>query len=264
LDGLSLAVRRGEILGLLGPNGAGKTTAVGLVSGLLEPDGGRVSVAGSPPSSAEARRRLGVAPQALAVYDALTGRENLEFFASLHGLAGARRDELVLSALAFVGLSERASDRVSAYSGGMKRRLNLAAAVVHDPEIVILDEPTVGVDPQSRNLVLGNVLALRERGRTVVYATHYMEEAERLCDRVAIVDRGRVLALDTVERLLTAHGAGSVLVVQTAAGESRIETADPVGELARIHASAGVTSFRLERPRLEDVFLHLTGRCLRD
>ena len=264
VDRLSLRVRRGEILGLLGPNGAGKTTTVGLVSGLLEPDEGSVLVAGEAPASPRSRARLGVAPQALALYEALTGRENLEFFASLHGLAGERRKERVAAALAFVGLAERADDRASAYSGGMKRRLNLAVAVVHDPEIVVLDEPTVGVDPQSRNLVLDNVLALRARGRTVVYATHYMEEAERLCDRVAIVDRGRALAVDTVEALVAAHGAASVLVVQTAAGESRLETQDPVGDLVRLHSSRGVSAFRLERPRLEDVFLHLTGRRLRD
>jgi ABC-2 type transport system ATP-binding protein len=222
-------------------------------------------VAGRPPSAPAARRRLGVAPQALALYDALTGRENLEFFASLHGLAGAARDEHVGSALDFVGLAERAGDRAATYSGGMKRRLNLAAALVHDPEIVVLDEPTVGVDPQSRNLVLENVLALRARGRTVVYATHYMEEAERLCDRVAIVDRGRLLALDTVDGLLAEHRSGSVLVVRTEEdGELRLETADPVGELARLHAAGRVRAFRLERPRLEDVFLHLTGRSLRD
>jgi ABC-2 type transport system ATP-binding protein len=264
VDRLSLRVRRGEILGLLGPNGAGKTTTVGLVSGLLEPDEGSLLVAGEPPASPRSRARLGVAPQALALYEALTGRENLEFFASLHGLAGERRKERVAAALAFVGLAERADDRASAYSGGMKRRLNLAVAVVHDPEIVVLDEPTVGVDPQSRNLVLDNVLALRARGRTVVYATHYMEEAERLCDRVAIVDRGQALAVDTVEALVAAHGAASVLVVQTAAGESRLETQDPVGDLVRLHSSRGVSAFRLERPRLEDVFLHLTGRRLRD
>ena len=233
VDGLSLEARGGEILGLLGPNGAGKTTTVGLATGLLEPDEGRVEVAGvGPPTAPEARRRLGVAPQALAVYEALTGRENLEFFASLHGLRGAARRERVHSALEFVGLADRASDRVSSYSGGMKRRLNLAVAIVHDPEIVLLDEPTVGVDPQSRGLVFENVLALRARGRAIVYTTHYMEEAERLCDRVAIVDHGRLIAEGTVASLLA--------------------------------AASPVRSLRDERARLEDVFLGLTGRHLRD
>jgi ABC-2 type transport system ATP-binding protein len=234
VDGLSLQVRRGEILGLLGPNGAGKTTTIGLVTGLLEPDAGRVDIEGAgPPSSPEARRRLGVAPQSLALYESLTGRENLEFFASIQGLQGEARRERVRAALFFVGLADRAADSVSGYSGGMKRRLNLAAAVLHDPEIVLLDEPTVGVDPQSRGLIFDNVLALRARGRTIVYATHYMEEAERLCDRVAIVDHGRLLALDTVDSLVAASG-----------GEEPCSSVEPA--------------------RLEDVFLRLTGRHSRD
>ena len=265
VDGLSLEVRRGEILGLLGPNGAGKTTAVGLATGLLLPDEGRVEIAGAgAPSSPAARRRLGVAPQSLALYESLTGRENLAFFGSIQGLGGQARRERVDAALAFVGLADRADERVAGYSGGMKRRLNLAAALVHDPEIVLLDEPTVGVDPQSRGLVLENVLALRERGRAIVYTTHYMEEAERLCDRVAIVDHGRLLALGTVGSLVAAHGGRSVLVAETEQGEVRLETHEPLAELNRLAASSAVRSFRVERPRLEDVFLHLTGRRLRD
>jgi ABC-2 type transport system ATP-binding protein len=265
VDGLSLEVRAGEILGLLGPNGAGKTTTVGIATGLVAPDEGRVEIGGSgPPSSVAARRRLGVAPQSLALYESLTGRENLEFLASLHGLEGAPRRERVAVALAFVSLADRADDRVSSYSGGMKRRLNLAAAVVHDPEVVLLDEPTVGVDPQSRNLVFDNVLALRARGRAIVYTTHYMEEAERLCDRVAIVDHGRLLAEGTVAELVAAYGGPGALVAETAAGEVRLVTADPLDELNRLAAAGPVHSFHVEKARLEDVFLHLTGRSLRD
>jgi ABC-2 type transport system ATP-binding protein len=235
VDGLDLEARPGEILGLLGPNGAGKTTTVSLATGLLEPDEGRVTIEGAgSPTLPPARRRLGVAPQALAVYDSLTGRENVRFFGALSGLSGRALAERVEWALDFVGLVERAGDRVAGYSGGMKRRLNLAAAVVHDPEIVLLDEPTVGVDPQSRNLVFENVLALRARGRAIVYTTHYMEEAERLCDRVAIVDHGRLLAQGSVPELLAAHGG-------------------PDGPPSRV-----------ERAGLEDVFLRLTGRRLRD
>jgi ABC-2 type transport system ATP-binding protein len=265
VDGLSLEARGGEVLGLLGPNGAGKTTTVGIATGLLAPDEGRVEIAGAgPPSSAAARRRIGVAPQSLAVYEALTGRENLEFLASLHGLEGVSRRARVDAALGFVGLADRAGDRVSAYSGGMKRRLNLAAAVVHDPEVVLLDEPTVGVDPQSRGLIFENVLALRNRGRAIVYTTHYMEEAERLCDRVAIVDHGRLLALGTVPELVAAHGGPGALVALVPAGEVRVVTDDPLGELNRLAAAHPVRSLRVERPRLEDVFLHLTGHSLRD
>jgi ABC-2 type transport system ATP-binding protein len=265
LDGLSLEARGGEILGLLGPNGAGKTTTIGIAAGLVAPDEGRVEIAGAgPPSSPEARRRLGVAPQSLALYESLTGRENLEFLASLYGLEGALRRERVDAALDFVSLADRAGDRASSYSGGMKRRLNLAAAVVHDPDVVLLDEPTVGVDPQSRSLVFENVLALRARGRAIVYTTHYMEEAERLCDRVAIVDHGRLLAVGTVAELVAAHGGPSALVAETSAGEVRLVTADPLRELNRLAVSGPVRSFRVERARLEDVFLHLTGRRLRD
>jgi len=265
VDGLSLEVRRGEILGLLGPNGAGKTTTVGLATGLLLPDEGRVEVAGAgAPSSPAARGRLGVAPQALALYESLTGRENLAFFGSIQGLKEAALRARVEEALAFVGLVDRADERVAGYSGGMKRRLNLAAAVVHDPQIVLLDEPTVGVDPQSRSLVFENVAALRGRGRAIVYTTHYMEEAERLCDRVAIVDHGRLLALGTVGSLLAEHGGRDVLVADTEEGELRVETGEPLAELNRLAAARRVRSFRVERPRLEDVFLHLTGRRLRD
>ncbi len=265
VDGLSLEVRRGEILGLLGPNGAGKTTTVGLATGLLRPDEGRVEVAGAgAPSTPAARGRLGVAPQALALYESLTGRENLAFFGSIQGVGGSALRARVEEALAFVGLVDRADERVAGYSGGMKRRLNLAAALVHDPEIVLLDEPTVGVDPQSRSLVFENVAALRGRGRTIVYTTHYMEEAERLCDRVAIVDAGRLLALGPVASLVAEHGGPDVLVADTEEGEVRVETGEPLAELNRLAASRRVRSFRVERPRLEDVFLHLTGRQLRD
>jgi ABC-2 type transport system ATP-binding protein len=265
VDGLDLEVRAGEILGLLGPNGAGKTTTVAIATGLLMPDAGRVDVAGlGSPARPEARRRLGVAPQALALYETLTGAENLAFFGSLHGLSGRDLDERVGGALAFVGLSERGGARVATYSGGMKRRLNLAAALVHDPLLVLLDEPTAGVDPQSRNLVFENVLELRHRGRAILYTTHYMEEAARLCDRVAIVDRGRLLAEGTVEDLVARHGGKVVLVAETVSGEVRLETDDPLAELQRLAARERVSSFRVERFTLEQVFLQLTGRTLRD
>ena len=181
VDGLSLAVRRGEIFGLLGPNGAGKTTTVGLAIGLLVPDEGTVDVAGlGSPREPAVRARIGLAPQALALYETLSGQENVAFFGSLYGLSGLGLDQRVRAAIEFVGLSDRRRDRVSTYSGGMKRRLNLAVALVHDPELLLLDEPTVGVDPQSRNLIFENVRHLRAAGKTIVYTTHYMEEAERL------------------------------------------------------------------------------------
>ena len=264
VDGLSLSVTRGEVLGLLGPNGAGKSTTVGLAVGLLAPDAGRIRVDGHDPRMPAARAPLGVAPQALALYDLLSGRENVRFFAQMYGLTGARLAERVEWALEFVGLTDRAADRVVGYSGGMKRRLNLAAALVHDPQLILLDEPTVGVDPQSRNQIFDNILALKRLGRTLIYTTHYMEEAERLCDRVAVIDGGKLLALGTVTELIAAHGVRPTLVVQTASGERRSETDDPLGELNRLAAEGTVLSFHMERPTLEQVFLHLTGRSLRD
>jgi ABC-2 type transport system ATP-binding protein len=225
VDGLTLAAERGEILGLLGPNGAGKSTTVGLAVGLWPPDGGAVAIDGAgDPRDPSVRRRIGVAPQSLALYDLLTGDENLRFFGEVYGLAGSRLRERVDWALEFVGLSDRRRDRVATYSGGMKRRLNLASALVHEPDLVLLDEPTVGVDPQSRNQIFENIVELKGLGRTLIYTTHYMEEAERLCDRVAIIDRGRLLALGAVPALLQQH----------------------------------------QSPSLEHMFLHLTGRSLRD
>jgi len=265
VDDLSLTVRRGEVLGLLGPNGAGKSTAVNLAVGLLAPDAGRVLIDGvGDPRSPRVRARLGVAPQALALYELLSGVENLRFFGEMYGLAGTALRNRVAWSLEFVGLTERARDRVAEYSGGMKRRLNLASALVHDPELILLDEPTVGVDPQSRNQIFENILDLRRQGGTLIYTTHYMEEAARLCDRVAIVDKGRLLALGTVDELLRTHGARPTLVAQTEHGERRIETDDPLAELNRLAAIGTVAAFQMERPTLEQVFLQLTGRSLRD
>ena len=265
VDGLSLEVRRGEVFGLLGPNGAGKTTTVAMIAGLLAPDEGSVELASlGSPRAPEVRQHIGVAPQALALYDGLSGAENVALFGQLYGLSGDALAVRVAAAIAFVGLLDRAADRVAIYSGGMKRRLNLAVALVHEPELVVLDEPTVGVDPQSRNLIFDNIRALRSQGRTVVYTTHYMEEAERLCDRVAIIDGGRLLALGTVGELTLAHGLRPVLVVEVAGEERRIPADDPLAALNALAARERVTSFRVERPDLEQVFLHLTGRHLRD
>ena len=268
VDGVTLEVGAGEIFGLLGPNGAGKSTTVHLVTGLLRPDEGEVCVGADDrdgnPAHPAARRRMGLAPQALAVYDQLTGRENLMFFGRLYGLSGPALPERVEQALTFVQLVERAGDRVGTYSGGMKRRLNLAAAIVHDPLVVLLDEPTVGVDPQSRNAIFESIQTLRRRGRTVIYTTHYMEEAARLCDRVGILDHGRLLAVDSVAGLIAAHGGPAELVVERAEGTVRVTTPDPLAELNRLAATAPVAEFRVERPSLEQVFLRLTGRHLRD
>ena len=265
VDGLSLEVRRGEILGLLGPNGAGKTTTIHMAVGLLDPDRGTVDVAGrGSPRNPEVRRLLGVAPQAIALYEALTPEENLRFFGRVQGLSGRALEDRVEWALSFAALDDRRRDRSAELSGGMKRRLNMAAALVHDPALILLDEPTVGVDPQSRNAILDRVVELRGAERAVVYTTHYMDEAARICDRIAIVDHGRMLALGTVPELVARHGGDPTLVVVEGGLERRIPTRDPAGELSRILAARRVDDFRVERADLEAVFLHLTGRRLRD
>jgi ABC-2 type transport system ATP-binding protein len=236
-----------------------------MIVGLVTPDRGRITIgdAGSP-SDPRARAAIGVAPQAIALYDELSADENLSFFASLYGLSGRARAARVDQLLEMVGLAERRRDRVSGYSGGMKRRLNMAAALLHDPQIVLLDEPTAGVDPQSRNSILELVRAIREHGRTVVYTTHYMEEAQKLCDRVAIIDHGRLLDLDTVDGLIAKHTSASVVTIERDDGDVRIETTDAVAALASHVGQPGVRGVRVERPDLETVFLHLTGRSLRD
>jgi ABC-2 type transport system ATP-binding protein len=231
VSGVSFAVERGQLVGLLGPNGAGKTTTVSMIAGLVTPDQGTVTIAGAAPSgdADPVKRRLGLVPQDLALYDELTARANLRLFGSLYGLTSRALDEAIASALALVGLADRADDRVKTYSGGMKRRLNLAAGLMHDPDILLLDEPTVGVDPQSRNAIFDNLEELKSRGKALLYTTHYMEEAERLADRLVIMDHGRVLADDTLDRL-------------------------------RERMPAGVDG----KASLESLFLTLTGRSLRD
>jgi ABC-2 type transport system ATP-binding protein len=270
LDGVSLRVEPGEILGVLGPNGAGKSTLVSLVVGLLQPDAGEVRIgpagANGPPSDPRVRRRIGLAPQSLAIYRELSGAENLEFFAALQGCPAHERDDRVEAALAFVGLRERRNDRAKTYSGGMARRLNLAAALVHEPDLLLLDEPTVGVDPQSRDLLLTNVEALREQGKAILYTTHYMQEAERICDRVAILDRGRVLAVDRTPALLAEHAGEPELWVAWGERRECFSTTDPVATLAELAAgpAGSPSAFGLSQPSLEQVFLELTGRSLRD
>ncbi|MEZ5967064.1 MAG: ABC transporter ATP-binding protein [Planctomycetota bacterium] len=229
VDGVSLTIARGECFGLLGPNGAGKTTLLSCIAGLRGDHRGSMRFSGetfTPRTRVAQRRHLGLVPQELAIYDELTAAENLGFFARVQGVAHAEVAAAVADGLALAGLADRAGDRVKTFSGGMKRRLNLAVGELHHPQLLLLDEPTVGVDPQSRNHLFECLLALKARGRTLVYTTHYMEEAERLCDRVAIMNEGKVLA---------------------------------VGTAAQLAQTAGVPG-----KNLETVFLELTGRRLRD
>jgi ABC-2 type transport system ATP-binding protein len=261
---LSLEVGRGEVFGLLGPNGAGKSTTLAMAMGLVRPDAGSVCYAelGSP-EDARARRHLGFAPQTIALYDDLTAEENLRFLARLYAVEDARRR--VAETLELVGLAQRARDRVRTFSGGMQRRLNLAAALVHAPALLLLDEPTAGVDPHSRASILDLVRRLASEGRGVVYTTHYMEEAERICDRVGVIDHGRLLDVGSVGELVARHGGRSTVVIDRADGsEERLLSAEPLKDLATALSNGDVRGVRVERPDLESVFLALTGRSLRD
>src|SRR5206468_1540078 len=211
VDDVTFSIERGQLVGLLGPNGAGKTTTVSIIAGLLSPDRGEVLVDGARlvRDTDPVKRRIGLVPQDLALYDELSARDNLRFFGALYDLAGAPLDKAIAAALDLVELGDRARDKVKTFSGGMKRRLNLAAGLLHDPDILLLDEPTVGVDPQSRNAIFDNLETLKRRGKALLYTTHYMEEAERLADRIVVIDHGRVIANDTLDGLQARAGVGA-------------------------------------------------------
>ena len=208
VDDVSLKIEKGQTLGLLGPNGAGKTTTVSMLCGLTTPDRGEVKINGRTLHGDvdPGKRKIGLVPQDLALYEELSARDNLRFFGALYGLSGADLTQALQSALELVGLADRATDRVKVFSGGMKRRLNLAAGLLHNPDILLLDEPTVGVDPQSRNAIFDNLEQLKRQGKALLYTTHYMEEAERLADRIVIIDHGKVIASDTVAGLTRGGG----------------------------------------------------------
>ncbi len=256
--GVSFSAAPGEIVGLLGPNGAGKSTTVAMLCGVVKPDRGTVSLAGEPigDDASAVKRRIGLVPQDIALHEELAAIGNLRLFGALYGVEGALLESRIADALALVGLADQARAKPSTFSGGMKRRLNIACALVHDPDVLILDEPTVGVDPQSRNAIFGNLELLRSRGKALVYTTHYMEEVERLCDRIVIMDHGKVIASETkagLHRLLPA----------TARRRLEIEGIVDDETLALL-AARGLAVKGETGASLEDVFLHLTGRELRD
>jgi ABC-2 type transport system ATP-binding protein len=286
---IDLEVRRGECLGLLGPNGAGKTTTISMAAGVVTPSRGAVEIDGIDLARRprEAKAKLGLVPQDLAIYEELTCVQNLRYFGALYGLTGAALADQIDWALGVVGLGERRGEPVKQFSGGMKRRLNLAAGLIHRPQLVILDEPTVGVDPQSRNHIFETVRQLHHGGMTVVYTSHYMEEVEALCDRVAIVDAGAIVALGRIAELVAQH-AGKGLELELAGAAEAIDGAEraaaahgvvardghvlrvvPTDGLAPLVAAiegAGATIARVEsrEANLETAFLALTGRALRD
>jgi ABC-2 type transport system ATP-binding protein len=287
LDDVSFEVQKGETFGLLGPNGAGKTTTIQLLCGLLKPDSGMVTLDGkTDPTLVEVRLSLGMVPQTLAIYEELSAEENLYLFGRIYGLSGRRLKERVKDCLEIAGLTQRSRERVSKYSGGMKRRLNMVCSLLHEPPLLLLDEPTVGVDPQSRNSIFETIENMKKQGRTIIYTTHYMEEAERLCDRVAILDYGKILDMDSVHNLITKHGGPSHVEAEFEKGLSdldkikqlidsrniqleetkiRFETSQPMESLAMLNRSGiHFQSLKVETANLEDVFLNLTGRRLRD
>lgn len=317
VDDVSFSIEEGEIFGLLGPNGAGKSTTIAMLSGLFRPTAGTARIGGLDvvKDLGRVKQLIGVVPQDLALYPTLSGRENVTFFGELYGLHGKELHQRVDEVLGYVGMVERAKDPVNAYSGGMKRRINLAAGLVNRPRLLFLDEPTVGVDPQSRNHIFESVERLnREQGMAVLYTTHYMEEAERLCARVGIIDRGKLIALDTPRQLIARLGGGIIRVgvplqddsvcqgvaslPSVAAANWAVPGLIPVDDEKRVDASSpgpaalgrpvlkvearegsdalvqvinylnqrGVPILSLEvlEPNLETVFLHLTGKSLRD
>jgi ABC-2 type transport system ATP-binding protein len=293
IEDVGFHVARGETYGLLGPNGAGKTTTIRVVCGLLAPEAGSVTVAGLPVSvtATEAKALIGYVPQEISLYPDLTARENLRFFGRLYRLSGAFLRRRVEEVLELIDLRDRGDDRVEAYSGGMKRRLNIGASLLHRPELLVLDEPTVGVDPQSRHAIMESISALRAEGLAVLYTTHYMEEAERLCDRVGIIDHGRLIAEGTHRELVSRVGERDRITLSATGalgrfaetcralpGIEQVDVADasvillaadgrallPQVLAASTAAGTSVRSVTIDEPDLEAVFLHLTGTALRE
>jgi ABC-2 type transport system ATP-binding protein len=292
VDGISFEVAEGELFGFLGPNGAGKTTTLSMISGLLKPDQGQVSVNDIDVwrSPKEAKRILGLVPQDLALYEPLTARENIMFWGSLYHVPKAQLKISMDLWLDRVGLSDRAREPVSKFSGGMKRRLNLAIGLVHNPKVVLLDEPTVGIDPQARNNILDIIRDIAREGTTILFTTHHLEEAESLCDRIAIMDHGTILQTGSVTELAQVVGDSDIVTLRGAVGAERLKTLlrqDKVTVLSAGEDSAtlslhrdgiklatllqrlgeggiDITDVSMQKPSLESVFLKLTGRELRD
>lgn len=293
VDNISFMVADGDIFGLLGPNGAGKSTTISMIASLIKPDSGQILYNGENvmQNPRALQLNLGLVPQDIALYPSLTGLENLKFWGRAYGLSGTRLSNRIDTVSAIIGIKERLSDRVKRYSGGMKRRLNIGAALLHEPKLIIMDEPTVGIDPQSRNHILDTVKQLAENGVTVVYTSHYMEEVELLCNRVCIMDNGRIIASGTKNEIIQSIGANSEIELRLSAKDNKLLQAiasakgvvsvNESGEIIRVttndekqtsreiltlagKSSANVVSYEIKRANLETVFLNLTGRALRD
>jgi ABC-2 type transport system ATP-binding protein len=295
VKGISFGVRRGDVFSLLGPNGAGKTTTIGMLSCLLQPTGGDAAVDGhsirTDPDGV--KHAIGIVPQDIALYPTLTALENLRFWGQMYGLGGRDLARRITTILDTVGLADRAKDRIESYSGGMKRRINIAAGLLHQPKLVFLDEPTVGIDPQSRRSILDMVKALNAQGMTVVYTTHYMEEAQELSQRIGIIDHGKLIALGTLDELTKLVGRKDEIELKIASEHAGPELAGALGRVQGVHSARSedhtvrltaddanaslpdviaaanacgvkVIGIDVHEPNLEAVFLHLTGRALRD
>ena len=293
VDHLNLSVERGEIFGLLGPNGAGKSTTISMIAGLLSIDQGEIRLNGISVKERplEVKRKIGLVPQDLALYEAMTAAENVTFFARLYGLRGKLLKERVQESLEFVGLQDKAKDAPSTFSGGMKRRLNIACAIMHRPDLIIMDEPTVGIDPQSRNHILESVRTLNKMGSTIIYTSHYMEEVAAISNRVAIMDQGHIIACGTEAELrervaseekivLSVSGVGPGAVEELRL-HPRVRAVEVAGDTLTITLPSAqqdlqdilficskheiaIQSLQVEEPDLETLFLNLTGRTLRD
>lgn len=292
--GISFSIEKGETFGLLGPNGAGKSTTISMICGLFPYDSGDIRVGGKSVKEhpMEAKQKIGVVPQDIALYPTLSAKENLIFWGKMYGLSGAEAKKRADEVLVYVGLEDRAKDKIETFSGGMKRRVNIGAALMHEPELLIMDEPTVGIDPQSRNHILETVKKLNEKGMTVIYTSHYMEEVEYLCERIAIVDHGKVIALGTKSELCNRLTDGFMVKLQVNRYDQELLQklqALPVAlrivadedsntiDIALTHGDAvgmvvsevvgnrvQIAKLEVQEPNLEALFLQLTGRSLRD
>ncbi|MCY9198304.1 ABC transporter ATP-binding protein [Bacillus atrophaeus] len=295
VKGISFTLEKGEAFGLLGPNGAGKSTTISMIAGLVPPDKGEITVGGCivGKDTNQAKQKIGVVPQDIALYPTLTAKENLLFWGKMYGLTSAEAKKRAVEVLEYVGLTERAKDKIQTFSGGMKRRINIGAALMHRPELLIMDEPTVGIDPQSRNHILQTVKQLNEEGTTIIYTSHYMEEVEYLCDRIGIMDKGDMIAIGTKTDLCTRLAGGTIihLAVQSINDDfiSAIRSQENVSDIV-VHSDdnkidiiaeqhervisgiltlaaahhVSLKSLQVQEPNLERLFLHLTGRTLRD
>ncbi|WP_135604787.1 ABC transporter ATP-binding protein [Methanococcoides sp. NM1] len=292
VEGVSFDIKRGEIFGLLGPNGAGKSTIISILCCLLEPTAGRVTIDGFDveKNATDIKKIIGVVPQEISLYYTLTARENLAFYAKIYGLSGRAMKDRIEELLDMVGLTDRADDRLEGYSGGMKRRINIAVALLHNPRILFLDEPSTGVDPQSRKRIYDTIRDLNRQGTTVLLTTHQMEDAEKLCHRIAIVDKGKLIALDTLQGLLKLVGESDI--IQVTSKELPPEAADTIQQIDNVQkvvvdggsitiglvqgreslagiidiliaSGTKVESIQIKEPDLETLFLHLTGTRLR-